>query len=327
MRLRNRKSYVITLPEGVAAKKPAMSLVRWLYFGGLIFVVCYLLLYAAERLFYVEANGYVSMERHLLQTDREGVVRGLSLRVGDEIKRGQLLFRLDQDVVDDRRDAAVWERLKMRREIGLKQAELSALQREIAGKETRLAESARIKLLELDRDRHRDLFLLGREVEADRLKAESAHREIDALRAYLSGLRGQEAYRRYTSETPFHSPFDGFIYRVEKGEHEFAHKGDSVLVLEDAGNVSVHAYFRLDDLPKLRVGRSVELNLPDGLSLSGRIERIDSSSIDHQEKLSKGYQPLEALVRARIVPVNPPAQIQWRRYNQLDVRVRFKAWD
>jgi multidrug resistance efflux pump len=327
VRLRTRKSYVTNLPEGVATRKPGMSLVRWLYFGALIFVLLYLLFYAAQRLFYVEANGYVSMERHLLQTDREGVVRGLTARVGDPIKRGQPLFRLTQEVVDDRRDAAVWERLKMQREIGIKQAELVSLQREIEGKTARVANIGQFKLLELDRDRYREFALLGRELAADRLKADALRQEIAALRSYHGNLRGQEGYRRFTAETPVHSPFDGFIYRVEKGEHEFAHKGDTVLVLEDAGKVRVLAYFNLEDLPKLKVGRQVELILPDGQALGGKIERVDSSSVDSLEKLGKGYQPLEALVRVQIAPLESSVQVEWRRYNQLDVRVRFSAWD
>lgn len=327
MRLRNRKSYVTTLPEGVPEKKPAMSLVRLLYFAGLAFVLLYLLFYAAQRLFYVEAAGYVAMERHLLQTDRKGTIRGLALKAGDAIRRGQPLFRIEQEVVDDRRDAAAWERLKMRREIGLKQAELAALERGIEDMAQRQQHLAGLKLLELDRDRHREFALLGRELEGERLKALGLRQELAALRGYQGGLGGLEGYRRSVEATPFHSPFDGFVYRVEKGEHEFAREGDTVLVLEDAGQVRIHAYFSLEDLSRLRVGKPVGLVLPDGTSLAGRIARLESASVEHPDKLSKGYQPLEALVRVEIAPAEAPARIDWRRYNQLDVQVRFKAWD
>lgn len=330
MRLRNRKSYVTTLPEGAPEKKPAMSLVRLLYFAGLAFVLLYLLFYAAQRLVYVEAAGYVAMERHLLQTDRKGTIRGLELRAGEAIQRGQRLFRIEQEVVEDRRGAAVGERLKMRREIGLKQAELAALEREIEGRVARQKHLAQLKLLELDRERYREFALLERELAGDRLKAEGLRQELAALRGYQGGLGGLEGYRRYTESTPFASPFDGFVYRVEKGEHEFAHEGDTVLVLEDAGQVRIHAYFSLEDLPRLRPGKAVELMLPDGHSAPGRIARLDSASAEHADKLSKGYQPLEALVRVEITPLEAagtPARIDWRRYNQLDVKVRFKAWD
>lgn len=326
MRLRNRKSYVTNLPEGVAPRKAAMSLVRLLYFGALIAFLLYLLYYAWERLIYVEAPGYVAMERHLLQTDREGMVRGLDLRVGDAVKKGQQLFRIEQEVVDDRRDAAVWERLKMQREIGLKKAALASLRREIARKQARLGQLSQFKLLELDRDRQREFSLLGQDVESDRLKAEGLEQEITALGSYLGSLRGQEGYQRHTVATPYVSPFDGFVYRLEKGEHEFAHKGDSILVLEDARHVRIRAYFTLEDMPRVNAGRGVSIILPDGQSLAGEVERLDSASIDQQEKLAHGYQPLEALVRVVIRP-GTTEMVDWRRFNQLDVQVRFHVWD
>lgn len=304
-----------------------MSLVRILYFGALIGFLAYLLYFAWERLIYVEAPGYVSMERHLIQTDREGVVRGLGVRMGDAVRQGQRLFQLEQEVVDDRRDSAVWERLKMQREIGVKKAALASLEREMAGKQARLGQLGQIKLLELDRDRRREFALLDQDLAADRIKAEGLAQEIAALNAYLGNLRGQEGYRRYTVATPFDSPFDGFVYRLEKGEHEFAHKGDTVLVLEDARQVRIRAYFPLSDLPRLKPGQKVALRLSDGQELSGKIERLDSTSVEHQEKLAHGYQPMEALVRAEILPVVKAGEVDWRRYNQLDVQVRFHPWD
>ncbi|MEW5769024.1 MAG: HlyD family efflux transporter periplasmic adaptor subunit [Pseudomonadota bacterium] len=327
MRLRNRKSHLTTLPEGKPPRKPAMSLVRLLYFGALLAFLAYLLAYAWERMLYVEARGHVAMQRHLLQTDREGILRGLTLRVGEAVRRGQPLFRIEQEVVEDRRDQAVWEDLKVRREIGLKRAALAALRTEIADRQARLDQLAQLRLLELDRLRQREYAALAQELAADRIKAAGLAEEIAALQGYLGGVRGQGVYRRQIAAMTYASPFDGFVYRLEKGEHEFAHKGDTVIVLEDAREVRVVAYFALEDLPSLKPGRRLEILLPDGQTHMGEIERIDSATLDHEERLARGYEPLEALVRVQIRPDARPADIDWRSYNQLDVKVRFHSWD
>lgn len=326
MRLRKRKSHLTSLPEGVPPRKPAMTLVRWIYFGILLAILAYVLAYALERLIYVEARGYVAMQRHLLQTDREGVVRGLSLHVGDTVRRGQTLFRLEHEVVEDRREPAIWEDLKTRREIELRRAELAALRREIADKEARLERLAQFRLLELDRHGQREGALLAQELDADRARAGALQAGIAVLQGYRDGARRQGAIRRQIVSMDYASPFDGFVFRLEKGEHEFAHKGDTVVVLEDAHEVRVVAYFDMADLPRLRVGQRLEILLPDGQTLSGGIERIDSASLEHRERLARGYEPLEVLVRVQIRPETQGKELDWRRYNQLDVQVRLRTW-
>jgi multidrug resistance efflux pump len=325
MKLRARKSYVTSLPEGTPARRRGVPVVRWLYFSAMAAVVAYLALYAAQRLMYVEARGYVGMERHLLQADREGVLRGLALRPGQAVSHGQLLFRIEQEVVEDRRDATAAERLRAERDIAVRDAERESLQREAAARSGRLATIGRQKLLELGRDNAREAAALDLQIRADRARAAQLEREIAVLREYQQRLLGQEGYERYNTELPYYSPFDGFVYRVEKGEREFARKGDTVLVLEDADRVRVYAYFGIEDLPVLDVGGSVEVLLPDGRYVDAAIERIDSAAVDSVERLSRGYQPLEALVKATLVPVRSAAALDWRRYNQMDVHVRLPA--
>jgi multidrug resistance efflux pump len=303
-----------------------MSLARLVYFGVLLAIIAYLLMYFWERWLYVEGRGYVAMERHLLQTDVEGSVRGLDLRVGEAIKTGQPLFRIERTLMADVRDQVAWEDLKGMREIGLKRAMLEALRQEVADKEVRLNEMSQLKLLEFDRQRQRENILLAQDLANDRHKMAGLSAELAALRGYLAGARSQAGVRSEVVAANFLSPFEGFVYRLDKGEHEYAHRGDTVLILENAKKVHVIAYFSLDDLPRLHVGKALEILLPDGGMHRGIIERIDSASVDHQEKLARGYEVLEALVRVQIRPAAQPQDVDWRRYNQLDVKVRFQNW-
>lgn len=91
MRIRNRKTYFSTLPEGDAPGSRTQKLSTLLYFSFLGFIILYILYYIAIHLVSFERKGQVDVERHLIYSETDGTIEQIYVRKNDSVNRSQLL--------------------------------------------------------------------------------------------------------------------------------------------------------------------------------------------------------------------------------------------
>lgn len=94
MRIRNRKTYFTTMPEGNAPETRTKKLSAILYFCILGFIVLYILYYVGARYFSFERNGQVQVKRHLILSETDGTIESVYAGIGDRVERSMLILKI-----------------------------------------------------------------------------------------------------------------------------------------------------------------------------------------------------------------------------------------
>lgn len=324
MKLRNRKSYITTLPEGSAPQNVKPKITQIIYFSVLIFIVVYLGYVAVGRLFYLNARGQVEIEKTLISSTRGGHISQLAVSEGQQLKKGDMIVRIDalqQCVVEENKHLQ-----KLRLDIGMneqriallkaKQAELKKLQR---GSELRRA-------LELEResisygtqfwrDQNKllsDLALTGKELELQRLQ----------LKELEKSARNKTLPAECQAET-IRAPFPARVQVVRRRVEEFAKRGEAIVILtRNKAPVRIEAYFTEDELKYINLGKRLQVAFPDGVESTGVVKAVYSSAYSVPEREWKGYRPLTTGVRVHLFPLNENEEMHWKQYDRMEVRVR-----
>ena len=324
MKLRNRKSYITTLPEGTAPTNVKSKITQLVYFSILGLIVAYLVYIAAGRLFYLNARGQVEIEKTLISSTRGGHISSLKIKEGQQLQKGDLIVIIDalkQCIPEENRQLQ-----KLRLDIGLneqrivllkaKQAELARLQR---GGELRRA-------LELERES----VAYGRQFwrEQNKLASDLAltGKELELQRARLKGMeknmRNQIVPAECRAEV-IRAPFAARVQVVRRRVQEFAKRGEAIVILtRNHAPVRIEAYFTEDELKYINMGKQIDVTFPDGVESTGVVKAIYSSAYSVPEREWKGYRPLTTGVRVHLFPINKNEEIHWKQYDRMEVRVR-----
>ncbi len=122
------------------------------------------------------------------------------------------------------------------------------------------------------------------------------------------------------------SPVAGVVRFIHSPLHEYITEGETALVIESPVEGRIEAFFKLKDFRFLKEGGVVEIRFPDGRSDKGEIGSIYSSAYEYEQSLKKFYDPVGVKVKAEIYPLNNSSLQLWRKYDLLDVEVRFKKY-
>ncbi len=175
-----------------------------------------------------------------------GRVVAVKVKVGDRVRRGQLLARLDAS-------GAYYRYRQAKAALARAKADLEAARRELARIE-RLVRQGAMPTSQLDR---------ARDAVA---RAEAIYRQSRA---------GVSSAGVVLSDLELRAPFDGRVTAVnlEKGQSWSPGRQPAVsLVAEGAAKVLVRVPAEL--LPEVRVGKEITVRLPSGTKVAGRFARI-----------------------------------------------------
>lgn len=324
MKLRNRKSYITTLPEGTAPANVKPKITQLVYFTILGLIVAYLLYIVAGRLLYLNARGQVEIEKTLISSMRGGHISSLKVREGQQLQKGDLIARIDalkQCIPEENRPLQ-----KLRLDIGLneqrivllnaKQAELDKLQR---GGELRRALELERESVSYGRQFWReqnklasDLALTAKELELQRIQ----------LKDMEKNMRNQIVPAECRAEV-IRAPFAARVQVVRRRVQEFAKRGEAIVILtRNRAPVRIEAYFTEDELRYIHLGKQIGVTFPDGVESTGVVKAIYSSAYSVPEREWKGYRPLTTGVRVHLFPINESEEIHWKQYDRMEVRVR-----
>ncbi|HQY27339.1 MAG TPA: efflux RND transporter periplasmic adaptor subunit [Burkholderiaceae bacterium] len=233
----------------------------------------------AARLFvYPEreaAASVVARNESRIASQLSATIASVDARVGERVRRGAVLARLDD--TDFR----------------------LALDRAQAQRE---AQAARLKLAEAQLARARELQARGF-FSPEALNQRDA--EVASLRAELKALDAQLAgARRDIARTLVRAPFDAVVRERSAQLGELAAPGAVLFVLTDSGAPEVSAAVPADDAPRLPTARSIEFE-SGGTRRSLRLVRlspvIDPASRTQEARLAFAGEPLPPGAAGRLL--------------------------
>ena len=238
-------------------KKPLLTLGRMVL--TLLVVTLATVLVWQMVLYYMFApwtrDGHIRADVIQIAPDVSGLIQEVSVRDNQVIKRGDVLFTIDQD----------------RFRLALRQAQATLAER----KET-LAQAQR----EAKRNRG-----LGNLVAQEQLE-ESQSREARAQSAIAEAQVAVDAAQLNLDRSVLRSPVDGYLNDRAPRVNEFVSAGRPVLSVVDSNSYHVDGYFEETKLSGIKVGQAVDIRvMGDNTRLRGHVLSI-AAGIEDRDRSS-----------------------------------------
>ena len=206
-------------------------------------------------------DGHIRADVIQIATDVSGLIQKVEVRDNQTVKRGDVLFTIDQD----------------RFTLALRQAKATLGERQ----ET-LAQASR----EAQRNRK-----LGNLVAAEQLE-ESQSREARARSAVSEAQVAVDTAQLNLDRSVVRSPVDGYLNDRAPRDHEFVSAGRPVLSVVDSASYHVDGYFEETKLGKIHVGDAVDIRvMGDNTRLRGHVQSFAAGIEDRDRSSGSNLLP------------------------------------
>lgn len=200
-------------------------------------------------------DGHIRADVIQIAPDVSGLIQKVEVRDNQTVKRGDVLFTIDQD----------------RFSLALRQAKATLGER----KET-LAQASR----EVNRNRK-----LGNLVAAEQLE-ESQSRQARARSAVSEAQVAVDSAQLNLDRSVVRSPVDGYLNDRAPRNHEFVTAGRPVLSVVDSASYHVDGYFEETKLGGIHIGDVVDIRvMGDNTRLRGHVESF-AAGIEDRDRSS-----------------------------------------
>ncbi len=200
-------------------------------------------------------DGHIRADVIQIAPDVSGLIQKVEVRDNQVIKRGDVLFTIDQD----------------RFTLALRQAQAT-----LAERQETLAQAQR----EARRNRK-----LGNLVAAEQLE-ESQSREARARSAMNEAQVAVDSAQLNLDRSVIRSPVDGYLNDRAPRAHEFVTAGRPVLSVVDSTSYHVDGYFEETKLGGIRVGDAVDIRvMGDNTRLRGHVQSL-AAGIEDRDRSS-----------------------------------------
>ena len=206
-------------------------------------------------------DGHIRADVIQIAPDVSGLIQQVDVRDNQVVKRGDVLFTIDQD----------------RFRLALRHAQATLAER----KET-LAQAQR----EARRNRG-----LGNLVAQEQLE-ESQSREARAQSALAEAQVAVDAAQLNLDRSVIRSPVDGYLNDRAPRAHEFVSAGKPVLSVVDSNSYHVDGYFEETKLAGIHIGQSVDIRvIGDSARLRGHVQSIVAGIEDRDRSSGANLLP------------------------------------
>ncbi|VVQ00640.1 p-hydroxybenzoic acid efflux pump subunit AaeA [Pseudomonas fluorescens] len=200
-------------------------------------------------------DGHIRADVIQIAPDVSGLIQNVEVHDNQVIKRGDVLFTIDQD----------------RFSLALRHAQAT-----LAERQETLAQAQR----ETRRNRK-----LGNLVAAEQLE-ESQSREARARSAMNEAQVAVDAAQLNLDRSVIRSPVDGYLNDRAPRAHEFVTAGRAVLSVVDSASYHVDGYFEETKLGGIRVGDAVDIRvMGDNTRLRGHVQSM-AAGIEDRDRSS-----------------------------------------
>ncbi len=206
-------------------------------------------------------DGHIRADVIQISPDVSGLIQDVAVRDNEVVKRGQVLFTIDQD----------------RFSLALRQAKAA-----LADRQETMAQAQR----EAKRNRG-----LGNLVAKEQLE-ESDSKLARAQAALAEGQVAVDTAQLNLDRSVIKSPVDGYLNDRAPRAHEFVAAGRPVLSVVDSSSFHVDGYFEETKLPLINVGQKVDIRvMGDNARLSGHVQSIVAGIEDRDRSSGSNLLP------------------------------------
>ena len=200
-------------------------------------------------------DGHIRADIVQIAPDVSGLVQRVDVHDNQVVKRGDVLFTIDQD----------------RYQLALRQAQAIVAER----KET---------LAQAQRESRRNKGL-GNLVAREQLE-ESQSREMRAQSALAEAQVAVDTAQLNLDRSVIRSPVDGYLNDRAPRAHEFVTAGRPVLSVVDSNSFHIDGYFEETKLSHIQIGQGVDIRvMGDDARLRGHVQSI-SAGIEDRDRTS-----------------------------------------
>lgn len=206
-------------------------------------------------------DGHIRADIVQIAPDVSGLIQQVEVRDNQPVKRGQVLFSIDQD----------------RFKLALRQAKAA-----VADREETLAQAQR----EAKRNKG-----LGNLVPAEQLE-ESQSRVARAQVALMEAQVAVDSAQLNLDRSVIRSPVDGYVNDRAPRTQEFVSAGKPVLSVVDSNSFHIDGYFEETKLDGIHVGQRVDIRvIGDRARLRGHVESIVAGIEDRDRTSGNNLLP------------------------------------
>ncbi|EIK97368.1 secretion protein HlyD [Pseudomonas sp. M47T1] len=206
-------------------------------------------------------DGHIRADVIQISPDVSGLIQDVAVRDNEVVKRGQVLFTIDQD----------------RFSLALRQAKAA-----LADRQETMAQAQR----EAKRNRG-----LGNLVAKEQLE-ESDSKLARAQAALAEGQVAVDTAQLNLDRSVIKSPVDGYLNDRAPRAHEFVAAGHPVLSVVDSSSFHVDGYFEETKLPLINVGQKVDIRvMGDNARLTGHVQSIVAGIEDRDRSSGSNLLP------------------------------------
>lgn len=323
MKVRNRRSVLISGDEGRAPHPVGIRVAKWLFIGAVVGVLAYVAFYVQDRMRHFRTPGLVVAEVTPVAPSRDGRVAELPFSTGDAVARGDLILVVEPGIACAQPDTLRVVNLQL--DADLARARRNVVDAQIATRERRMQALAERAGLEVDGGYRAERNQLETEMEdlrGDRYVLDIQIAGLDRAIAEFSQDVVSEDTRCYPDEV--YAPFNGTVYEVHAAAFSVVRAGDPVLSLKaDEPDVRILARVEPELVPSIFKDKSLRVTFPDGTLSVGRVDTVYAAPTAIAPLDLGEYRLLDGEVVMEIVP--DPAQRDaafWRTQDRLLVQVQ-----
>ncbi len=245
----------------------------------------------------VSASGNVVVDQ-LATVDPtiSGTVTNLSVKVGDSVEEGQLLF----EIVNDDLEITV-----KKAEDSLKQAENNVETKEVAEDQAEADYEAAVKKDKKDPTTYtkEQLEVLEDKIDLAENAVDEAKKSLETTRSEYQNQKNEADKRRVTS------PIKGTVNEInikngdDLGKNSTSNSASTPIIIGDLKTLKVEVAVNEVDIPMVSIGQKavLKLNSLDDLSVSGKVEKIDALGTASQGvvtyKVTIGFDTLDERIK------------------------------
>lgn len=214
-----------------------------------------------------------------------GTVTDLSVKVGDEVKKGQLLFNIKNDQLQVSADKAYASYLQSKQSLESAKAQVLQAQADLDNANQKNSDKPGTVS-------DSDLAVLAQKITVNQAAVDTAQKNISVAYADYLNQKATAAQRKVTS------PIDGTITLINIGNGDSLGKSSSTsqsnstssttsqtpMTIDNLASLKASVQINEVDIPKIATGQKTTLTFDaiEGLSLTGKVDRMDKTGTSSQ---------------------------------------------
>jgi hypothetical protein len=313
---------------------------RIIYFVILGLILVFFGKYFFYKIFYVEAEGLVLMEKVEIRNIDDCRLVKISVKEGDTVMLRDTLFTFVEDIDASQGLSSLsvtqnpnssWPQKDIantEKAIELSKMDINENRRLIKKLNNIIAETKNQVILGLQPKSKIEAY--ENQAEELQYEIEKKQKEIKYLENFLKDLKELDmrargfssAIEKSGGKKAFLCPIDsGFITSISKKDFEIALKSEEILTIHKHKEIVIKAFFDQSDINYIKKGRKVTVEFPDGTTGKGMIKNIFSATTKLPEEFQKKYESTTRSLTVDIVPISETELARWNYFYKMSVKI------